>query len=153
RPRTMALVFFAIVGLAGFFFSIYPTTLMPLEDQGYCIVVAELPPGAAQPRVRDVSASMDAILRDTPGIKGWVSIGGYSALDSAKLSTIITTFAIYQDWNKRPPGVTQQTILLDLQDRFGAIRKATFAVLPPSPIPGLGTAFGFDMMVEDRAGA
>src|SRR5262249_21835464 len=94
RPRTMALVFFAIVGLAGFFFSIYPTTLMPLEDQGYCIVVAELPPGAAQPRVRDVSASMDAILRDTPGIKGWVSIGGYSALDSAKLSTIITTFAI-----------------------------------------------------------
>src|SRR5262249_33031749 len=40
-----------------------------------------------------------------------------------------------------------------LQDRFGAIRKATFAVLPPSPIPGLGTAFGFDMMVEDRAGA
>jgi len=151
RPGAMLLFFFALVGTAVFLFSVYPTALMPLEDQGYCVIVAELPPGAAQPRVREVSADISTVLKDAPGIKGWVSIGGYSALDSAKLSNVITVFAIYQDWDKRPAGLSQMTIIADLQQRFAAIRKASFAVLPPSPIPGLGVAFGFQMMVEDRA--
>ena len=153
HPKLMACVFFALVGLAAYGFAVWPSALMPLEDQGYCVVVAELQEGAAQPRVRDVSAQMDAILKDTPGVKGWVTIGGYSALDSAKLSNVITAFVIYQDWNKRPAGLSQMNIIADLQQRFGAVQRATFAVLPPSPIPGLGTAFGFDMMIEDRAGS
>jgi HAE1 family hydrophobic/amphiphilic exporter-1 len=151
RPRLMVGVFFALVGLAVAAFAVYPTALMPLEDQGYCVIVAELPPGAAQPRVREVAQEIDGVLKQTPGIKGWVSIGGYSALDSAKLSTVITVFAIYEDWDKRPPSLNQMAIIGDLQQRFAAVRKATFAVLPPSPIPGLGVAFGFQMMVEDRA--
>ncbi|MDX2169384.1 MAG: efflux RND transporter permease subunit, partial [Deltaproteobacteria bacterium] len=151
RPRAMLAVFFTLVGLAVAAFAVYPTALMPLEDQGYCVVVAELPPGAAQPRVREVSAQMDEVLKQAPGIKGWVSIGGYSALDSAKLSNVITVFAIYEDWDKRPASLTQMNIIADLQERLTAIRKASFAVLPPSPIPGLGVAFGFQMMVEDRA--
>ncbi|MGB7951765.1 MAG: efflux RND transporter permease subunit, partial [Candidatus Binatia bacterium] len=153
RPRAMACVFFVIVGLAGVAFAIYPTTLMPLEDQGYCIVVARLPAGAAQPRVREVAADIDAVLKDIPGIKGWVTIGGYSALDSAKLSTAVTAFVIYQDWAQRPPGFSQSNLLPELQKKFLAIRKAQFAVLPPSPIPGLGNAFGFQMIIEDRAEA
>ena len=105
----------------------------------------------AAARARGVGEHGNAVLKATPGIKGWVTIGGYSALDSAKLSNVITVFAIYQDWDKRPPALSQMSIIADLQERFAAIRKATFAVLPPSPIPGLGVAFGFQMMVEDRA--
>jgi HAE1 family hydrophobic/amphiphilic exporter-1 len=153
RPWLSLVFFFTLVGAAAWVFSIYPTALMPLEDQGYCVVIAELPPGAAQPRVREVSASIDAVLEEAPGIKGWVTIGGYSALDSAKISNVVTVFAIYQDWGQRPAGLVQADIIADLQRRFTAIRKATFAVLPPSPIPGLGTAFGFDMMIEDRGSA
>ncbi|MEW6271494.1 MAG: efflux RND transporter permease subunit [Thermodesulfobacteriota bacterium] len=153
RPRAMVAAFFAVVGTAAVLFSLYPTSLMPLEDQGYCVVVAELPEGAAQPRVRALAADMDRALEGAPGVKGWVSIGGYSALDSAKLANVVTTFVVYQDWDERPAGVTQATILADLQKRFADVRQASFAVLPPSPIPGLGTAFGFQMMVEDRAGA
>ncbi|MBM4265728.1 MAG: efflux RND transporter permease subunit [Deltaproteobacteria bacterium] len=153
RPRTMAAIFLSVVGIAFYAFTVYPTALMPLEDQGYCVIVAELPPGAAQPRVREVANEIGDVLSKAPGIKGWVSIGGYSALDSAKISNVVTVFAIYEAWDKRPPGVSQATILPDLQQRFNAIRKATFAVLPPSPIPGLGVAFGFAMMIEDRASA
>ncbi|HZR79877.1 MAG TPA: efflux RND transporter permease subunit [Candidatus Binatia bacterium] len=153
RPRAMIVVFVALVGAAAWVFSVYPTALMPLEDQGYCVVVARLPAGAAQPRVREVATQIDAVLRETPGIKGWVTIGGYSALDSAKVSNVITVFPIYQDWDRRPAGVSQATILPDLQKRLQAVRSASFAVLPPSPIPGLGVAFGFDMMVEDRRSA
>src|SRR4029450_3145806 len=38
RPWTMVCVFFLLVGLAGVVFAIYPTTLVPLEEQGTCIV-------------------------------------------------------------------------------------------------------------------
>jgi HAE1 family hydrophobic/amphiphilic exporter-1 len=153
RPRKMVCVFFIVVGLAGAAFATYPTTLMPLEDQGYCIVTVRLPAGASQPRVRQVSADIDAVLKSIPGIKGWVTIGGYSALDSAKLSNVVTAFVVYQDWDQRPPGFSQMNLLAELQKNFLSIRNAQVAVLPPSPIPGLGNAFGFQMVIEDRAGA
>ena len=153
RPGKMACAFFVCVGLAATAFAIYPTTLLPLEDQGFCILVARLPAGVSQPRLRQVSADVDAVLRDIPGIKGWVTIGSYSALDSAKLANVLTAFVMYQDWEHRPPGFSQANLLADLQKRFLALPSAQFAVLPPSPIPGLGNAFGFQMVIEDRGGA
>ena len=103
----MAGIFLVVVGTAGFLFAHYPTTLLPLEDQGYCIVFARLAQGAAQPRVREIANTINRILGQTKGIKGWVTIGGYSALDTAKLSNVITVFVIYDDWDKRPPGFSQ----------------------------------------------
>ncbi|MBI3801493.1 MAG: efflux RND transporter permease subunit, partial [Deltaproteobacteria bacterium] len=153
RPRTMAGLFFILVGLAAVAFAIYPTALMPLEDQGFCIVIARLPAGASQPRVRQVAADIDAVLKDVAGLKGWVTIGGYSAFDSAKVSTAVTTFVVYQDWDQRPPGFSQTKFLAQLQEKLLSILGAQFAVLPPSPIPGLGNAFGFQMVVQDRGSA
>ncbi len=153
RPGKMACAFFVCIGLAAAAFAIYPTTLMPLEDQGFCVLVARLPAGASQPRLRQVSADVDAVLKNVPGIKGWVTIGGYSALDSAKLANVLTAFVMYQDWDQRPPGFSQASLFAELQKRFLAIPSAQFAVLPPSPIPGLGNAFGFQMVIEDRGGA
>jgi len=152
RPYLMAGVFLAIVGAAAFALAVYPTTLLPLEDQGYCILVARLPAGASQPRVRGVASRVDELLGSTAGIKGWVTIGGYSAIDTAKLSTVITTFVVFDDWGARPAGFSQASALAELQAKVKTIPAATFAVLPPSPIPGLGNAFGFQMMVEDRGG-
>jgi HAE1 family hydrophobic/amphiphilic exporter-1 len=63
---------------------------------------------------------------------------------------MITVFAVYDDWDKRPAGLTQEKIIGGLQERFKAIRKASVAVMPPSPIPGLGNAYGFQMVIEDR---
>jgi len=150
RAGAMACVFLVVVGLAGFLFAHYPTTLLPLEDQGYCVVVARLPQGASQPRAREVGRAIDRVLAGTAGIKGWVTIGGYSALDRAKISNMITVFGVYDDWGRRPPGFSQMKLIAELSRKFSAVHSASFAVLPPSPIPGLGNAFGFQMMVEDR---
>src|SRR5262249_59332512 len=116
-PYRMAGIFRGVVGLAAVAFAVYPTTLLPLEDQGYCILVAQLPAGASQPRAREVATSIDSMLGATSGIKGWVTIGGYSAIDAAKLSTVITTFVVFDDWGARPAGFTQASALADLQGR------------------------------------
>jgi hydrophobic/amphiphilic exporter-1 (mainly G- bacteria), HAE1 family len=110
-----------------------------------------LPEGVAQLRLREVTNSVDAVLKNSPGIKGWVTIGGFSVLDSANLSNAINMFPVYDDWDKRPAGLTQAKIIGGLKQRPKSIRNATFAVIPPSPIPGLGQASGFQMVIEDRA--
>src|SRR5262249_21494699 len=38
----------------------------------------------------------------------------------------------------------------DLRERLASLRRAEFSVLVPPPVPGLGQAGGFQMMVEDR---
>src|SRR5579885_1376908 len=150
RPIRMACVFAVMVGLAGAVFAIYPTALLPLEDQGYCIVIAQLPSGASQPRVRQLAADIDKTLKTVDGLKAWTTIGGYSAMDSAKMSNVITTFVTFKDWGERPKGFTMQGVIAELQTKFRAFPNAQFNVLPPTPIPGLGNAFGFQMEVEDR---
>jgi HAE1 family hydrophobic/amphiphilic exporter-1 len=150
RPGLTAAVFVVIVTLAVAAFARRPTAFLPSEDQGYCIVEGRLPPGASQPRVRELAASIDAILAATPGVKGWVTSGGFSALDSAILSNAVTEYVMYQDWSERPAGLSQATIVADLRARLETIRRAEFSVLVPPPVPGLGQAGGFQMMVEDR---
>ena len=153
HPWAMVCMFVALVGGAGAIFARLPTAFLPMEDQGYCTVVGRLPPGASQPRVRAVAASLDAVLARVNGVKGWVTSGGYSALDSANRPNVLTAYVMYDDWDKRPAGFSQAEVVGELRRKLASIRKAEFTVQVPPPIPGLGQAGGFEMVVEDRRGA
>jgi HAE1 family hydrophobic/amphiphilic exporter-1 len=150
RHWLMLLVFFLIVGVAGLLFTKHPTGFLPEEDQGYAIVVGILPEGSSQPRVREVSDQVSAVLKKTPGIAQWVTMGGFSILDTANVSNIFTTFAIYEPWQKRGTALSQGKILANLRQELTGLEKAEFAVVVPPPIAGLGQSGGFQMMVEDR---
>ncbi len=150
RPGLMALVFFLIIGLGGLLFALHPTGFLPEEDQGYAIIVGILPEASSQPRVKEVSNQVDAVLRKAPGVASWVTMGGFSILDTANVSTIFTTFTIYEDWDKRGAALSQERIVANLRRELGALEQAEFAVLVPPPISGLGQSGGFQMMVEDR---
>jgi HAE1 family hydrophobic/amphiphilic exporter-1 len=148
----MAVVFFIIIGLAGWLFVERPTGFLPEEDQGYAILFTRLPDAAAQPRAREVSAKIDTIIKNTPGIAAWVTIGGYSVLDGANVSTVTTTFVVYKDWSERGSALSQKNIVDGLNRDLWMIKEAiAFVVIPPS-IRGLGQSGGFQMMVEDRKG-
>ncbi len=152
HPYAMATVFFVVVGAAAVTFGNHATAFLPTEDQGYCVVVAQLPAGAAQPRVRELADRINAVLKATPGIKGWITSGGFSDPDGANLSNVITEYVMYQDWGQRPASRSQSAIVADLRARLRAVRMAEFDVLIPPPIAGLGQAGGFQMMIEDRTG-
>ena len=49
-------------------------------------------------------------------------------------------------------GMDANSIVADLNQRFGAIQDAYVAIFPPPPVQGLGTVGGFKLYVEDRAG-
>ncbi|MEW6386462.1 MAG: multidrug efflux RND transporter permease subunit [Thermodesulfobacteriota bacterium] len=151
RPYQMLGVFGAIIFLAGLGFAWMPTGFLPDEDQGYAMVIAALPDASAQPRVREVSKQVDAILKKTPGVAAWVTIGGFSVLDRSNVSTMFTTFVTYEEWKKRGKKLTQEKIVANLSQQFAAIQDAGIEVFVPPPISGLGQSGGFQMMVEDRS--
>ena len=150
HPGLMALVFFLIIGLGGYLFMRHPTGFLPTEDQGYAIIVARLPDGSSQPRVKKVAQKVDAILKKTPGVSNWVTIGGFSMLDNANVSTSFSTFAIYEEWSKRGAALSQDNIVAHIRKELKGVEEAEFAAVVPPPISGLGQAGGFQMMVEDR---
>lgn len=150
HPWLMVLVFVLIVGLGGLLFARHPVGFLPTEDQGYAIIVSRLPEAASQPRVKEVSQKVDAILKKTPGVDSWVTIGGFSMLDGANVANSFSTFAIYDKWDKRGPALSQDHIVENLERQLAAVEEAQFAVMIPPPISGLGQAGGFQMMVEDR---
>ena len=150
RTASMSLVFLAIVAAGFWLFAHHQSGFLPIEDQGYAIVVGKLPEGAAQPRVRATVKRVEAELKSTPGIAAWVTIGGFSMLDAANLANAFSIFAVYDSWEKRGEAINQKVILAELKRRLDAIQEARIVAVTPPPIAGLGQAGGLQMMIEDR---
>jgi HAE1 family hydrophobic/amphiphilic exporter-1 len=150
RPLLMLIVFIAIVGVTAWEFLRQPTGFLPTEDQGYAILVSILPEGASQPRSQAVAEKVNAILQESGGVEGWVTIGGFSVLDFANVPNISTTFVVYKDWKERGKALGQDRIVSGLNRELSGIQEALAFVVIPPPIRGLGQTGGFQMMVEDR---
>jgi hydrophobic/amphiphilic exporter-1 (mainly G- bacteria), HAE1 family len=150
RPYLFVLVFAVIIALTFVVFLSRPTGFLPTEDQGVGILVSRVAPGSSQPRLKEVTDRINAILARTQGVDSWVLIGGYSLLDGANLPNAATTFVVYKDWKERGAALSQDRIVGNINRELSGIEEAqSFMVIPP-PIRGLGTTGGFQMMVEDR---
>jgi hydrophobic/amphiphilic exporter-1 (mainly G- bacteria), HAE1 family len=146
----MSIVFVVIVAATAWGFIRQPTGFLPTEDQGYAIIVTILPEGASQPRSREVAEKVNAILRRTDGVDGWVTIGGLSILDFANVPNYSATFVVYKGWKERGTALRQDRIVSGLNQKLSEIQEALIFVAIPPPIRGLGQTGGFQMMVEDR---
>ncbi|MFO0909573.1 MAG: multidrug efflux RND transporter permease subunit [Isosphaeraceae bacterium] len=152
-PAVMMLLFVALVGLAGWWFVKLPTGFLPVEDQGYIVVGTQLPDASSQARTREVVGRIEEILARTPGVAGWVLIGGNSVLDSTVASNAATFYVTWKSWEERGEGLSQDHILGELRRQFRRIRDAIVFAFPPPAIQGLGVSGGFQMQVEDRGNA
>jgi len=147
-------LFAALVGATGWWYTRVPSGFLPNEDQGYIFVAIQLPDAASQQRSREVMRRIDEIIARTDGIEDWVTIGGLSLLDGSSASNAGTLFVTLQDWEQRlPKKITVETILGKLSGEFAQIKEAVVFAFPPPSIRGLGVRAGFQMQIEDRADA
>ena len=102
----MALIVAGLVGLAVWSLSRVPTGFLPIEDQGYFLVVVQLPEGAALERTtRALDDITNRVSRQQPGVDKVVAIAGLAALnDSASLSNAGIAYVILKDWDERGKG-------------------------------------------------
>ena len=151
RTLIMGIVYFGIIALSGWSLLSLPTGFLPTEDQGYAIIAIQLPDAASQERTREVINVVNDIVKETPGIQDWITIGGYSALDSTIGSNNAAFFVVFDDWAEREDAdISQDVILAHLRRELAQIQEASgFAVLPAA-IQGLGNSGGFDFRLQDR---
>jgi HAE1 family hydrophobic/amphiphilic exporter-1 len=154
RGAIVMLLYLGLAFVTGWQFGKVPTGFLPIEDQGYVIVNVQLPDASSLERTADVLDGIDTILENTPGVKDWVSLGGFSLIDGTNASNAATVFVIMQPWEDRTtPQLSQKGILTHLQSRLFAIKEAIAFAFPPPGIPGLGVAGGFQMQIQDRGDA
>jgi HAE1 family hydrophobic/amphiphilic exporter-1 len=133
-----------------------PTAFIPNEDQGYGMIVVQLPDGAALGRTVDSLNETTKIALATPGVKQVITIAGISVLDnSATLANAGVNYVIFDDWSKRDKAKGQdlKSLLLGLQSKIESIADGKAFVLVPPPIQGIGNAGGFQMQVQLLGGS
>src|SRR5712664_3958250 len=144
------LVFAVFAGLIG---SRLPGGFVPDEDQGYFYLNVQLPLAASLQRTAAVNDKLDAILKETPGVKYYTGVAGFSLLSFAYTTYNSFYFVTLEDWDQRnKKGLTADVIIRDLNPRLAGVPEAQAFAFAPPVIPGIGTSGGVTLMLEDRAG-
>jgi len=153
-----AVIGFLILGgftvLAGGLGHRLPGGFMPDEDQGYFFLQLQLPDASSLQRTDAVCRRVEAILASTPEIEYYNTITGYGILTGTSATYQAFYFISLKEWGERPGGDhTAAAVIRRLNQTFRAkINEALVFGFPPPAIPGLGTAGGFSMWIQDRSG-
>jgi HAE1 family hydrophobic/amphiphilic exporter-1 len=146
----MMVTFVTLLAIAAWGFLALPTGFLPIEDQGYFIISAQLPDAASQDRTEKVIDKLNQIVGATPGVENVNSIDGQNVFDQTVSSNAAACYVTFKDWSVRTrPSESQGAILAHLQHEFANIPEARIFAFPPPAIRGLGVAGGFQMEVED----
>ncbi len=146
------LVYVGLLGVTGWLFSFYPVGFIPQQDQGWLLVNVQLPDSASVQRTRDIILRIDQIARATPGVASTVSVAGQSVLLTTNSSNFGSMFVVLDEFGKRKkPELHANAIMTRLRQAcHEQIREARIDVFGAPPVPGIGIAGGFKLMVEDR---
>jgi HAE1 family hydrophobic/amphiphilic exporter-1 len=131
-----------------------PTSFIPEEDQGYAFLQIQLPDAASLQRTDAVMRKIDDMLGHLHGVKSFSGISGFSLLSNTSASYTGFYFLQLEPWEERKTEELSakglmQTLNKKLQTEIP--EAIAFAFGPPA-IPGLGTAGGFTLMLQDRSG-
>ncbi len=143
-----------MIALAVFLLLRLPTSFLPDEDQGILFSQIVLPAGATQERTLAVLREVEHhFLEDEKeAVAALFTVAGFSFSGSGQNAGI--AFVRMKDWKERPGA--RNTVQAVAGRSFGAFSKLrdamVFAFAPPAVLE-LGVANGFDMYLQDRAGA
>ena len=150
-PLRWMAVFAALVGVVVLMFSSLPTAFLPEEDQGFVIAVVQAPSGATQQRTQAVVERAEQFWLQQPQVERVVAVLGFSFFGSGQNAAIM--FVNLKHWDERPGAENSaQTLAGRAMGAFSQFKDAMIFALNPPSIPGLGTAGGFALRLQDRSG-
>jgi hydrophobe/amphiphile efflux-1 (HAE1) family protein len=130
-----------------------PGGFVPSEDQGYFSMNVQLPPAASLQRTDAVCKQVEEILQGIEGIQAVDTIAGYSILSSTSSPYSGFFFVQLEPWAKRKkPGMDLASIVQKVNEQVAKLPEAQVFAFPPPAIPGIGSAGGFSLQIQDRAG-
>jgi hydrophobe/amphiphile efflux-1 (HAE1) family protein len=154
RAAIMFVIYLVFLGFGLNQFRNTPVGFIPQVDGGYVILVVQLPPGSSLARTDAVQQRALDIAMTVPGIAHGANIVGFSGATFTNAPNSGAIFLVLEPFEKRArhPNESARAIQAELNRRMSQVQDAfVIAALPP-PVRGIGTAGGFRMIIEDRAG-
>jgi hydrophobe/amphiphile efflux-1 (HAE1) family protein len=150
----MLIVYVAVIALGLNEFRRTPVGFIPQQDTGYLIVAAQLPSGSSLERTNKVMLRIAELAKKVPGVTHGVNIVGFSGATFSVAPNAGAFFAVLEPFEQRrgDPQKSAAAIQGALFQAFAQIQEAFVVVVRPPPVPGIGNASGFRMMIQDRAG-
>jgi multidrug efflux pump len=144
------LVYVGLVALTGYGFSRVPGGFVPIQDKGYLVSNIQLPDSASLERTVEVTAALEKIALETPGVAHTVAVPGTSFVLNANSSNYGSMFIILKPFHeRRDPAQSGEAIAARLRARVQReVPEARILVFGPPAVRGLGNAGGFKLMVE-----
>src|SRR5262249_28983828 len=153
RFNLATLVLYAILVVVTYVIFIRaPVGFVPQQDQGRLLVSIQLPDSASLTRTQAVVAQAPEIAMHTPGVAHAVGIAGMSFVLQTTAPNFASMFLVLDPFDKRrDPYLPDTAIMARLRAEWAKqIKDAQLTVFGASPVPGIGVAGGFKVMVEDR---
>ncbi|GKV76414.1 multidrug efflux RND transporter permease subunit [Pectobacterium carotovorum subsp. carotovorum] len=147
------LLYMGIIGIMAFLFFRLPTSFLPQEDRGVFTTQVQLPPGSTQQQTLQVVNKIEQyyLTKEKDTVTSVFSTIGSGPGGNGQ--NVARLFVRLKDWDERTtPESSSFAIIERATKAFRHIQEArVFASSPPS-INGLGSAAGFSMQLQDRAG-
>lgn len=131
-----------------------PTGFIPDADQGYAIVVVQLPDGASLERTDAVIRQATEVALETPGVTNAVAFAGFSGAtftNASNQGVIFTTFDSFE--TRAESGLNAGAIVGQLFGRMQSLREAFIIAIAPPAVRGVGTGGGFKLQLRENESA
>ncbi|UDF31685.1 UNVERIFIED_ORG: multidrug efflux RND transporter permease subunit [Roseateles sp. XES5] len=150
RAGRFMVIYLAILAGLGYMFVKLPSSFLPDEDQGFAIVMMQLPSEATGHRTDEVLTQVETIFGQEKAVNTIVGINGFSFFGAGQNAGL--AFVTLKDWSERGPEDSAQAIAGRASMAMSQIKDAISFALSPPPIQGLGTTGGFSFRLQDRGG-
>lgn len=149
--------FFIVAILAvSFYAKTTSTGFVPQEDKGILLVNVQLPDTASLSRTEAITEKLAEIVNREPGIEAVTVANGYAMMTGAAASNGATLFIKLKEWDHRLAmegdhssfAISQR---INRQSSLELPEAVVFALGPPA-VPGMGSASGFEFVLEDTLG-
>ena len=145
------MLFIGMSAVAFMGFSDLPGGFVPQEDEGYCMVNVLLPEASSLERTETFLQQVNKVIGSTEGVADFMSISGYSILDSAAIPNAAFSVATFKHWDERK-NRHQSDIIRELNMKFFMLQDGQAFAFPMPSLPGVGMSGGLVMQLQDRGG-
>ncbi|EHG2952820.1 multidrug efflux RND transporter permease AcrD [Salmonella enterica subsp. diarizonae serovar 53:r:z35] len=154
RSLRWILIYVLLLGGMVFLFLRLPTSFLPQEDRGMFTTSIQLPSGSTQQQTLKVVEKVENyyFTHEKDNIMSVFSTVGSGPGGNGQ--NVARMFVRLKDWDARDPTTgTSFAIIERATKAFNQIKEARVFASSPPAISGLGSSAGFDMELQDHAGA
>jgi HAE1 family hydrophobic/amphiphilic exporter-1 len=144
-------LFIAGLGATVYMYNHVPTAFVPVEDQGYFLILVQAPPGASLSYTTDLADRGTKLVQQDPDVFGTFSVMGFSLSggSSPNSGLIFAPLLPVDDRTRKGRGHSAHDIVARIAPQLFQVPGGTLFAVEPPAIQGIGSVGGFQFILQD----